>query len=237
MMKKFVCSFLVLISIHAAAQRVLTLEEAIATALQNNYDILLSKNDSAVAALDYSFRDAAFYPRLNANAGMVFNNNNQKQTLANGTVRKGNNLKSNNISSQLALNWTLFDGGKMFVTRDKLTEFVKLGELGIKDQVIVTVADVVSTYYNIVRQKQQLRAVEELMETNQIRVNLAERKLDIGVGTKPDVLQSKVDLNAQKAAQLESQTLIEQLKEELNQLMNVGNPGPYDVAARYTSRY
>src|SRR5215213_3464667 len=103
--KKFIVLLLLMaVGFHAGSQRLLTLEEAIATALQNNYDILLSKNDSAVAALDYSFRDAAFYPRLNANIGMVFNNNNQKQTLANGTVRKGNNLKSNNISSQLALN-------------------------------------------------------------------------------------------------------------------------------------
>lgn len=229
MMKKFLCSFFILIGVNAVAQRVLTLEEAIATALENNYDILLSKNDSAVAALDYSYRDAAFYPRLNASVGTVWNNNNQRQTLANGTVRKGNNLKSNNIQAQLALNWTLFDGGKMFVTRDKLAEFVKLGELAIKDQIIVTVSTVVTTYYNIVRQKQQLKAVEELMESNRIRVNLAERRLDIGVGTKPDVLQSKVDLNAQRAAQLESQTLIEQLKDQLNQVMNTTNPGNYDV--------
>lgn len=230
MMKKLLCSFLIFASFHARAQRLLTLEEAIATALQNNYDILLSKNDSAVAALDYSYRDAAFYPRLNANIGSVWNNNNQRQKLANGTIREGNNLKSNTISAQLALNWTLFDGGKMFVTRDKLAEFVKLGELAIKDQVIVTVSSVINTYYNIAQQKQQLRATEELMETNRIRVNLAERRLDIGVGTKPDVLQSKVDLNAQRAAQLEAQTLIEQLKDQLNQLMAIRNPEPYDVS-------
>ena len=43
----------------------MTLEEAIATALQNNYDIRISKNDSMVAALDYSYRYGAFLPQLN----------------------------------------------------------------------------------------------------------------------------------------------------------------------------
>jgi outer membrane protein TolC len=52
------------------------------------------------------------------------------------------------------------------------------------------------------------------------RVKLAEYKLDIGVGTKPDVLQSKVDLNAQKALELEQESLISQLKQQLNQAMN-----------------
>lgn len=230
LMKKILLPFLLLAGIPALSQKLLTLEEAIATALQNNYDIQLSKNDSAVAALDYSFRNAAFLPRLNANIGTVWNNNNQRQTLANGTQRKGNNLKSNNVNAQLALNWTLFDGFKMFVTRDKLAEFVKLGELGIKNQVVNTVATVINTYYNIVRQKQQIKAIEEQIGINQIRVDLAQRKLDIGVGAKPDVLQSKVDLNAQKAAQLEAGTLIDQLKDQLNQAMNVGPGNRYEVA-------
>ena len=76
-----------------SAQRMLTLEEAIATTLQNNYDIQLSKNDSMVAALDYSYRNAAFLPALNGNLGTTWNNNNQRQTLADGTKREQNNLK------------------------------------------------------------------------------------------------------------------------------------------------
>lgn len=212
-----------------SAQRVLTLEEAIATALHNNYDIQLSRNDSMVAALDYSYRNAVFLPRLNATAGTNWNVNNQRQTLADGTKREQNNIKSNNINAALNLNWTLFDGLKMFATRDKAEELIKLGEFTIKNQVVNTVAAVITTYYNIVRQKQQLRAIEEQMQVSQTRVTLAERKLDIGVGAKPDVLQSKVDLNAQKAAILEQQTLIEQLKEQLNQVLNVQAATAYEV--------
>ncbi len=213
----------------ASAQRMLTLEEAIATALNNNYDIQLSRNDSMVAALDYSYRNAVFLPRLNATAGTSWNVNNQRQTLADGTKREQNNIKSNNVNAALNLNWTLFDGLKMFATRDKAEELIKLGEFTIKNQVVNTVATVITTYYNIVRQKQQLRAIEEQMQVSQARVTLAERKLDIGVGAKPDVLQSKVDLNAQKAAILEQQTLIEQLKEQLNQVLNVQAATMYEV--------
>ena len=228
--KKLVLSILLFTVVQAQSQKILSLEEAIAIALQNNYDIQLSKNDSAVAALNYSFRNAAFLPRLNATVGDVWTNNNQKQKFADGTLRQLGDIRSNNLSTAVQLNWVLFDGLRMFATRDKAQEFVRLGELAIKNQVVNTVAAVVTTYYNVVRQKQQLKAIEEQMSINGERVKLAQYKLDIGSGAKPDVLQSKVDLNAQKAAQLNQQTLIAQLKEQLNQSMNAAPTSDYDVS-------
>jgi len=229
-MRQFLLAVLVFFSFSSSAQRVLPLEEAIATALKNNYDILLSKNDSLSAAIDYSYRNAGFIPRLNANAGTLWNSNNTKQILADGTKRQSNGLKSNNITAQLALNWTLFDGFKMFATRDKVAEFVKLGELGIKNQIVNTVATVINTYYNIVQEKQQLKAIEDQMSINAERLKLSKYKLDIGVGAKPDVLQSQLDLNEQKAFQLQQQTVIAKLKEVLNQVMNVQQSTLYEVS-------
>ncbi len=219
-MKRFLITILFFSSISAGAQRMLTLDEAIAIALKNNYSIQLSRNDSMMAQLNNSYRDAALYPTLNANTGITFNNNDQLQKFSDGTTRERNGVKSSNLQAALSLNWTLFDGMKMFATRDKVAEFVKLGELGIKNQVVNTVADVINTYYNIVRLKQQVKAVDEQISINEERVKLAEYKLDIGVGAKPDVLQSKVDLNAQKALKLEQMNAIEQQKEILNQLLN-----------------
>lgn len=229
MMKRFLLPVCLLIGLMCSAQRVLSVEEAIATALQNNYNIQLAKNDSAAAAIDASYKNAAFIPRLNGNVGTVWNNNAQKQILSDGTKRESSGLKSNNLNAQLALNWTLFDGLKMFATRDKVDEYVALGELNIKNQLTNTVATVINTYYNIVRQQQLLKAVEEQMSISEERVKLAAYKLDIGIGAKPDVLQSKVDLNAQKALQLEQKKQIEQLKEELNQVMNVKPNTLYQV--------
>lgn len=211
----------VFVSGFALAQRPLSLEEAIATSLQNNYDIQLSRNDSALAALDYSYANYAFYPRLNASAGINFNNNNQKQTLADGTKRDRNDIKSNTSNASLNLNWTLFDGMRMFITRKRLSELVQLGELQIKNQVTTTVADVMQVYYNIVSQEQRLKAIEEQMQLSEERLKLAQYKFDVGTGAKPDVLQAQIDLNAQKSAHLTQQTAIAKLKEQLNQLLDL----------------
>ena len=232
MMKQFkivTVLFLVLAGVEAHSQERLTVEEAVAAAVENNYDIQLLRNDSAVAALNNSYAYAAFLPRLNVTTGLIFNNNNTRQRLADGSERKRGGIRSNNIAAAVNLNWTVFDGLKMFATRDKLAEFVKLGELNIKNQLVNTVSDVIKTYYSIVRQKQQLVAIEEQMSLNDERVAQAEKKLSVGLGAKPELLQAKVDLNAQKAARLRQQTLIDQLKEQLNLLMVMARETRYEV--------
>ncbi|MFM6925621.1 MAG: TolC family protein, partial [Ferruginibacter sp.] len=156
-----------------SAQNKLTVEQAIAATIENNYDIQLLRNDSSSYALDKSYARAAFLPRLNATTGLVFNNNNQKQKLADGTKRQGSGLRSSNLTGSVQLNWTVFDGFKMFATRDKLNEFVKLGELNIKNQMVTSVADVIKNYYGVVHQKQQLKAIEEQMSINEERVKVA----------------------------------------------------------------
>ncbi|MDB5203642.1 MAG: TolC family protein [Ferruginibacter sp.] len=211
------------------SQRVLTVEEAVAAALKNNYDIQLLRNDSAVYALNYGYRNAGFLPRLNATTSVLYNNNNTTQRLADGTERKQSGIRSSNLQSSVNLNWTVFDGLKMFATRDKLAEFVALGNLTIRNQLVTSISDVIKTYYNIVRQKQQLLAISEQMAINEERVKQADKKLTVGLGAKPELLQAKLDLNAQKAAQLKQLTLIEQLKEQLNQLLVFEQGSSYEV--------
>ncbi|MFT3903309.1 MAG: TolC family protein [Niabella sp.] len=204
------------------AQRLLTLEEAIATTLQNNFQIQLARNDSMIAAIDYGYRDAVFLPSLNATIGRTFSSNSQRQTLADSSERKSNNVRSNNIQGNVALNWVLFDGLKMFATREKADALLEAGTYTAREQVINTVATVINTYYSVARQQQLVKATDMQIKLNEERVKLAQYNLDIGTGAKPDVLQSRVDLNAQKVQKMQQQTTIAQLKEQLAQAMNSG---------------
>lgn len=211
------------------AQRVLSVQEAIATALKNNYDIRLVTNDAESFAVDYEYSDAAFLPQLNATAGKIWNNNNQQQDFTDGRKRKAN-VKSSNIQAAVTLDWTLFDGLKMFATKSRLAEMKALGEANIKVQVVNSIAAVINNYFSIVRQKQQLKAIDTLITINEERVKLADKKLSVGLGSKPELLQAKVDLNAQKAARLLQETLIAQLREQLNQLSGIPISTEYDVS-------
>jgi outer membrane protein len=238
-MRKYLFTFFVCIGSLTFAQQnnfnqkssspLLTLEEAINKALADNYGIQLAKNDSALQALEYTYRNANFLPRVNGSTGLILNNNDQYQKFNDGTIRERKGILSNNLSSSVSLNWTLFNGLKLYATREKALSLQQLGSLELRNSVINTLAQVINTYYGVVQQKQQLKAIEEQLQINQERVKLADYKLGIGVGTKTDLLQSKVDLNAQKAAQLEQEIAIKSLKEQLNVLLNYPAGFYFDV--------
>lgn len=220
--------FLLASAVHA--QQVLTPEQAIDLALKNNYDIRLAKNDAAITANDYAYANLAFAPRVNGTANKVWNNTRTKQEFANGSKRDTSGIHASTLSANVSLAWTLFDGLKMFATRQKLESLRDLGELAVKDQVINTVANIIAGYYNVVQQKQQLRNLAEQLSISEERVKLSDAKFQTGLGPKTDWLQSKVDYNALKASYLRQQTLIEQSKASLNQLMAVDATNTqYDV--------
>ncbi|RYZ46092.1 MAG: TolC family protein [Sphingobacteriales bacterium] len=221
MRRSFLLFVLIFIVGNVFSQRMLTLEQAVATALRNNYDIRLARNDSAVFGTDNDLVWGAFLPDLTGTVNKIWNQNNQRQKLADGSNRQLDNAKSSNLTGSVAMNWVLFDGLRMFATKEKVEQLVTLGGLQVRDQIGNTVAAVINNYYNVVQSKQQLKAVEEQMAISEERVKLADKKLSVGLGSKPELLQARVDLNAQKAAQLQQRTVIAQLSVQLNQTMGL----------------
>ncbi|MEO8582933.1 MAG: TolC family protein [Flavitalea sp.] len=227
MIKGFYFLFLV-ISVSAHAQKLMSVDEAIELALKNNYDIQLVKNTSESYAIDADYVNAAFLPTVNGTASKVWNKNAQQQNFTDGRKRKAS-VVSQNLNAAVNLNWTLFDGLKMFATKERIEQLKEYGELATRTQVVNSIAAVITNYYNIVSEKQLMRAIDTLMVISEKRVTLADKKFSVGLGSKPELLQAKVDLNAQKAAKLVQETLIVQLTEQLNQLTGVPINSNYEV--------
>ena len=222
-------------SVLVSAQQQLTLQDAITAALKNNYDILLSRTDSTTYALNRYYSFGAFLPQLNASASTVWNTNNQQLKFASRVDGKDslitrNGVRTSNLNYGVNLNWTLFDGLRMFATRERLIEQETLGGLTLKAQIVNSLAAVINNYYGIVRQKELLTAIEKTMAIYEERVQLADKKLSVGLGSKPELLQAKVDYNAQRAAQITQQSLIGQLRDQLNQLIGFKQGSVYEVA-------
>jgi outer membrane protein len=212
------------------AQDKITLEQVIALTLEKNYDVLLARNVSESAATDNRYSVGVLMPQINATGSTVWNNNYQVVEFENELINRRGTAESNVLSGSVQLVWTLFDGTKMFATRERFAELAAQGELNVKDQMVNSIASVINNYYSIVRQKQQLVAIRELMSINEERVKLAERKLQVGTGGKPELLQAKVDLNANKTLLIQQETLIIQLKDLLNGLVGLQLPPAYDVS-------
>lgn len=201
------------------AQEVLTLEDAVKIALENNYEIKISKNDLRIDQSNVAFGNAGMLPKLTAN--VVDNNNvqNTSQTRIDGTVTELDNAKNNNLTYGVGLDWTIFDGFKMFAKLDQLKALQKLGEAELKLTIITKISDVNATYYDLVQQQQQLAALDSSIVISNQRVELAQNRYTIGKASKLEVLNAQVDLNTDTTTLLRQKELYANTKTLLNQIL------------------
>lgn len=202
------------------AQLILVPDSAVNIALKNNYDILVAANDAEIAKIDNTAGNAGMLPVLTAFASENYSEVNDKQKSTGSITSNYPNLTSNNVDAGIQLNWTLFDGGKMFVTKNKLNEIQLLGETQYKEKVLQTIYDVIIAYYDVVRQKQQLVSINEVISSNQERVNILKISFDAGLAPKTTLLQAQIDLNVFKESAINQQAAIIAAKRNLNQILS-----------------
>ena len=215
----FLFVFTFLVSGFVLAQGQFTIEEAIQLGIKNNYNILVANNNAAIAGNNNTLGNAGMLPVVDINASTTFATNATKQDFNTGTSVDKAGVKSNNITSGIYVTWTLFNGLKMSATHEQLSMLEAMGKLTSKIQIENTVEAIVVAYYNAVKQKQLIKGLNENIKISEERLTIAQKKFEIGSGSKLDVLQAKTDKNAQTSLLYRQKTVLDELKANLNQLM------------------
>ena len=219
-MKKNIIAFLVLLgSVLGNAQEVLTIKDAVAIALENNFEIKIASNNLNIDKVNMSEGNAGMLPTI---TGSVVDNNrvqNSSQTLQTGQVNSLKNAKNNSLNYGVSLDWTIFDGLRMFARYDQLKELQKLGETRLKQTILLKIAEVNATYFDLVQQQQQLIAIDSTLLISSQRLQLAENRFKIGKASKLEVLNAQVDLNTDKVTLLRQKELYANTKIKLNQIL------------------
>jgi outer membrane protein len=228
-MKSVVTLFLILLSLFTQAQTILSVDDAIKIALKNNYNILVAKNEADILKMENSMGNAGMLPNITVSGSSGYSVNDVNQKMAGGTEKKYSGLTTQYIDAGAELNWTLFDGGKMFVTKSKLNEIELLGNIQFKDKVLQTQYDVVAAYYNVVKQKQELNSINEIINYNTELVKIMEISFNGGSVKKNDLLQSKIDLNVYKENYIVQQYILDVAKKDLNVLLCFKSDSSYEV--------
>ena len=201
-------------------QKPLTAEDAVSIALKYNYDILVSRNNASADSVNNTPGNAGMLPSLSITGSEIYSPaTNVNQKLSDGTLVTSSSAKSNTLNASVGLEWTLFDGGKMFVTKRKLNEIQSLGEIQFRDKVLQTVSDVILAYYDVVRQKQELASINEVIIYNLDRVKISQTSYDAGLSPKTNLLQAKIDLNVYQENAINQESIIIAAKRSLNQLL------------------
>lgn len=210
------------------AQGVLTLEEAITIGLENNYNIQITRNLSEINANNYSIGNAGFLPTLSVTAAST-ERVEDSDFIAGGESRSTSGARNSNRNAALNLNWTLFDGFRMFRSYDRLGVLQEVGDEELRLEMELLVAGVTLGYYNIIRINEQLKILSNNIDVSEERIEIEETKVDLGSGSQYDLLQARSDLNADRAAYLRENNALTEAKIFLNVLLSRAPESEFDV--------
>ncbi|MCV2485040.1 TolC family protein [Flavobacterium sp. SH_e] len=203
----------------AKAQEVLTIEQAMTIALENNFEIKIAKNNSKINETNVTIGNAGMLPTATANITDSNSITNSTQVRQDGTSTSLDNAKNNSLNYGVSLGWTVFDGMKMFAKLDQLKELQKLGDAELKRTILLKIAQVNSAYYDLVLQQQQLAALDTTIVISNQRLTLAKNRFSIGKASKLEVLNAQVDLNSDQVALLRQKESYANGKILLNQYL------------------
>ena len=202
-----------------AQDTLLTADDAVKYAIEHNFGVTISKNEIEIGKINNSWANTGAIPVISATANKAVGVNNLQQRLSNGTVTNKNGNTTQTFNAGLAVNWTVFDGLKMFATKRRLEELERNGEYTFKKNLNETVHNVISSYYNVVTLNEQIKSTQEQIRLYRDRNDLAQRRLEIGTGAKYEVLEAQVDLNEQYSILLSLQNSLAVAKTSLNNIM------------------
>ncbi|MGF7082032.1 TolC family protein [Mucilaginibacter sp. UYCu711] len=213
------CYMAVIATVKAQTAPLLTLREAVEIALKNNYNIVLAKNNNAIAQNNVTIGNAGFLPSVTGNLSQNNSRQHIVQTKSDGTSVTIPSAKNSSLSYGPALNWTIFDGFAMFANYDQLKQLNELSAVSTHDTVLSTTGDVILTYYDLINQYEQMKAQLGVMAISRTQLRYANDKFSVGTVSKLDVLNAQVSLNTDTAQYLKLQQQFETSKIKLNQLM------------------
>lgn len=201
------------------AQEILTLENAVKIALENNYEIKIADNNLKINKTNVAIGNAGMLPSVSATASDNKSIQNTSQTRSDGTTVDLKNAENNNLNYGVGLDWTIFDGLKMFAQYDQLKELQNMGDAQLKKTIINTISNVNSVYYNLIQEQQKLSDLDSTIVISKKRVEFTKNRYTIGKGSKLDVLNAQVDLNTDLVNLLKEKQIYSNEKTLLNKIL------------------
>ncbi len=166
----------------------LSLADALAIGLENNYQIRISDESVRIAENNNSWGAAGMFPSISLGA---FQNNRYDKGDSFTIPGEQDEYYSNYIAPFVNLNWSLFRGFAVHITKDKLGALQEYSEGYATVVVENTIQGIVLAYYNALLQEELLAVTDEVKTLSRDRYNYMMFKKELGGAVTYDVLQAK----------------------------------------------
>ena len=225
----FILFCLLMIPNLSRAQQLITVSNAIDTALLNNFDIKIAKNYVEIATMNNSYGVAGGLPYVSANAGDNGTLSTINQKFSDGTETNVSNRGENAVNAGVSAGVVLFNGFKITATKERLSRLQSLSEIQLNQQIQSSIADIMITYYDIIRQQKYLKIIKSTLDVSKQKLNIINVKNNVGMADAADMLQAQSDVNSAEQLLALQQLVVEQNKSDLLLLINAKKQGPFTV--------
>ncbi|MEM9141604.1 MAG: TolC family protein [Bacteroidota bacterium] len=225
--------FFVLLGFWTTAQeQVLSKQAAINQALENNFGILVAKNQVAVAKNNQGVLNSGFLPtitgRANANyqrddntfefPGQFETDPNTGEQIPRVDVEQYK-AEAQRYGAALEARYTLFDGLGRLYNYKRLKEQYQLSELQARETIENTIVQLFTVYFEVARLSENEAVFQETLAISKQRITRAAYAFEYGQNTKLDILNAQVDVTNDSINLLNAQQQLGNTQRDLNVIL------------------
>jgi outer membrane protein TolC len=221
--KKRLFLFILIFNGYALSAQQLTLSDAIAIALKNNYQIQIEKNNLKISTINNNKGVAGALPFVTMNTSDQESRVDVNQRLNSGTEISRTGAYANSLNANITGSITLYNGYKITATQQRLQALQQQSEQILNAQIQNTIAGVMLRYYTVIREQHYVSTIEKSIELVNKQLELVQSRKKIGLSNDAELFQSQIDLNTRTLELSTQQALVKQSQIELLNILDI-NP-------------
>ncbi len=218
----------ILLSFGAVAQNepeVLTLDDCIRIALENNIDVKRAQNNAIAAKANMVQALANYLPDLGVNLGYDFYQGNTfDQTAARLVTTTTSQFAPNVRSSVVLFNGftNMYNYKRRANERDAAEEFIESSKVQVR-------ASVLGAYLNVILDRENIRISDQRIELLQAQLEREEKRVSVGVSNPESVYNFRSQLANEKLVKVQAQNTYERDKLALIQMLQLDATKEYEI--------
>lgn len=205
--------------------RALSLQNAIDSALQKNYGIIVQEINTDIAETQNSWGNAGALPSISfTGAGSE-----------NWGYSKADNNQASAYSGTVNLSWTIFRGFSARISKQTFDELENLSQGTLNVIVENTLIAVMYNYYQALLNREYIRIGEELVALSEDRYTYEEEKANLGASSTYNLLQAKNAYLEDQSSLLSAEAAYRSAIRQMNYYMGVDLDMEYDLTEAFES--
>ena len=238
MNKVLILSLLIVTIVNISkAQEKLTKEQALDFALENNFGIQVSRNNTAITKNNSNILNSGYLPTVSISGGGNYIGSDSEIAFPGQFDDQGNPIpnrifegqESQRYNASVNLNYTLFDGlGRTYIYK-QLKEQYNLSELQLRETIEYSILQIFEVYFSIAQFTESSRIFKQNLEVSKERQKRAQSAFIHGQGNKLAVLNAQVDVTNDSISLIQVNQRLDNSKRDLNLLMNQPIDKDYSV--------